>query len=218
MFRRGRRDGAKWFTRNVAGQTVSNLSAPFVPPNTFIQDSGILIPGALAGIGPLHLVKQIIVSHWSWSEDIAASGVDPDVARFYQATGTSAFYVDQIQEDGTPVHAGDGFLNQLGVTATVDLDTFPLRIVHRRRFTLVVNMQDAVPPGGFGGTGNTLTSAAGITPGFGTERSIKRRIRLKPNEGLFWRVELYDLITTGTTNSLELASDIIGAVSFKVDT
>lgn len=228
MFRRRRSGGQKYFTRHISGETDTifdntSISGNFWPVS--VQDSIILSPSELAGVGPAHLIKHIAISGWSWSEDIAAYTVSNTDQKAYAITGACCFYIDQLAENGLPTHDNVPFLNQLGVSATVDLDEFPLRIVHRRRFTLVVNQFNAAPAGGFGGgefgVGAFPATAASMTAGFGTERHIRRRIRLRPNEAFLARQELYNVVTPGGTASdekLTLQWDVVGALSFTVVT
>lgn len=223
-----RGQGARYFTRNVSGFTEeifddTSLSGGFWPVSVF--DQAILVPDGLAGVAPLHLVKDIVIAGWSWAEDIAAFVVSNTDIQTYPVVGAVGYYVDQLDPAGVPAHSNIPFLNQLGVQSTVELDDFPLRIVHRRRFTIAVSQFNAPPAGGFGGgagVGNAFgTNAAAITPGFGTERHIRRRIRLRPNEAFLARVELYNVVDPGGTaadKKLHIQSDILGAISFQVRT
>lgn len=231
MFRRRQSSKYKYFTRNVSGQTTETFDNTSITGQTWpvsVFDSAILVPDGLAGVAPLHLVKHIAISHWSWSEDIAVYTQGNADQQSFAVVGASAFYIDQLDPAGVPAHEGVSFLNQIGVQATTELDDFPLRIVHRRRFTTMVNQYNAPPAGGFGGgagegfgIGAFLGTAANMVPGYGTERSIKRRIRLRPNEAFLWRVEVYDVVTPGGTaadEKLVISADVLGALSFCVVT
>lgn len=226
MFRRRRSSGIKYFTRNVSGKLEQTTTSTAGPPVAAAVDGAILVPEGLVGSEPLHMVKSVVISGWSWSEDIGvkawgnASGDES-----YGITGASAFYIDALDSEGVPLHANIPFLNIEGIAASSELDDFPLRIVHRRRFTAMINPRDTEPPSTFGsnlgGTGPATgwTNAAFLTPGFGTERSIRRRIRLRPNEAFLWRIEVYDfndLSGTEADKNWQVQGDIIGALSFAV--
>lgn len=203
------------FSRNVSGQIHADIADAAAPAATVV-DGFILIPEELAGVAATHTVKHISIRSWSWTSNYTLTQVINETASFSTPLfGAEAFYVDQITDGGTPVHAGFSFLNQAAVLQTTDLDEFPLRIVHRRRFEVAFGSAggESLPQGIIPG------SAAMLLPGFGTERSIRRPIRLRPNEGLFWRMELYDVPAfSGSGAGITLKGDILGVVSYSVIT
>lgn len=211
MFRRNRgQAGPKWFTRQVSGSITATVPTGSGAA-TAVIDGILLTPEGLVGVAAAHAIKQVDISAVSWTSDYVQSGGDAAIGFDQTRWCAEAIYVDALTEGGVPVRDATPFLNLISLAATQELDDFPLRIVHRRRFTL-----DQLDLSGSGGS-NFAANAAYLTPGFGTERHIRRRMRIRPNEALLWRLEIYDW-TGGVTTDTTVEGDLLAAISYRVVT
>jgi len=211
MFRRSRgNSGPKWFSRQISG-TLTTTAAALGGATDFVGDGSLLVPEATLAAGGTHGAKQIDIAGISFTTDYVQKAGDFVPGNSQTLFGAEGLYVDQLQEDGTPVHNGLVFLSIASIQSATELDDMPLRVIHRRRFTTnYLNL-------GAGGASNFAANVAYINPGWGTERSIRRRVRLRMNEGLFWRYEIYGVPGGATINSV-FQGDLLGVISYRVQT
>lgn len=213
MFRR-RRNGPRIFSRNIALDFNQAVAGGETPQSLFIDTpvlayQTVLNQEALTSATPnyANIIKVISVKGISWSSDVIFVGNATFATQLIR--GAECWYVDRA-ETGLASAAslsGNGRFLDINQTETEwDPASFPERILHRRRFSCAA----------FAASVGSPESVAVWTAGFGTERAVRRKFSLKPNQALYYRIELYDVDTTASGSSLDVIGSVLGVLSYAI--
>ena len=198
----------QWSGIGTKTNSVNGVANMFLDVAILSYDAMVATAVSLTATG-----KQIAFLGMSWQDDLQVTLATNVVNTGSALNGAMGIYVASYTLTGGSVPrlggtAGQPFLtlNEIGAGATVD--QLPKRILYRRRFTMILSNTT-----GSSVAGGAYLSPANVTPGYGTDRTIRKRAKLGRQEGLFARWELYNISTSAASN-ITIQADFLGAVSY----
>lgn len=206
--RRFRRGVNPYFSRQIAITSIIEKSQS----GDIAVDLGVFIPIRDLGDDVANATKKWSVASFSFTTDyVQVEGQLPGIP-LTAFEAEEAFYIDRVMSGGLfPPSTGSQdwtMTNELqNATASAVNDLwFPRRIVHRRMF--FVEYGELLPAS----PGPAPRPTSFIIPGFGTERTVRRRIALQPQEGLYWRVSLRNVPVVDTTG---VEARLLGVLTYR---